>query len=71
MLNIHVLVDDCLNFAFLYLETEVADNLVTVITEQEIEPNNEDLEETSSSTTTNTTTTTTTNTEKTCVDMRK
>ncbi|XP_030080852.1 dystrophin, isoforms A/C/F/G/H isoform X12 [Drosophila hydei] len=51
--------------------SKIADNLVTVITEQEIEPNNEDLEETSSSTTTNTTTTTTTNTEKTCVDMRK
>ncbi|KRG01228.1 uncharacterized protein Dmoj_GI23105, isoform K [Drosophila mojavensis] len=51
--------------------SKAADNLVTVITEQEIEPNNEDLEETSSSTATNTTTTTTTNTEKTCVDLRK
>ncbi|XP_030239078.1 dystrophin isoform X13 [Drosophila navojoa] len=51
--------------------SKAAENLVTVITEQEIEPNNEDLEETSSSTATNTTTTTTTNTEKTCVDLRK
>ncbi|XP_032597640.1 dystrophin isoform X10 [Drosophila grimshawi] len=48
-----------------------ATNLVTVITEQEIEPINDDLDETSSCTTTNTTTTTTTNTEKTCVDLRK
>ncbi|KRF83671.1 dystrophin, isoforms A/C/F/G/H isoform X22 [Drosophila virilis] len=51
--------------------SKTADNLVTVITEQEIESNNDDLDETSSCTTTNTTTTTTTNTEKTCVDLRK
>ncbi|XP_034486586.1 dystrophin, isoforms A/C/F/G/H isoform X9 [Drosophila innubila] len=52
--------------------SNAADHLVTVITEQEIETNNEELDETSSSsTTTNTTTTTTTNTEKTCVELRK
>ncbi|XP_064549817.1 dystrophin, isoforms A/C/F/G/H isoform X12 [Drosophila montana] len=51
--------------------SKTADNLVTVITEQEIESNNDDLDETSSCATTNTTTTTTTNTEKTYVDLRK
>ncbi|KPU80246.1 uncharacterized protein Dana_GF16554, isoform L [Drosophila ananassae] len=50
-----------------------ASGLVTVITEQEMETNNDDLDETSSSTTTNTTTTTTTTatTEKTCVELQK
>ncbi|XP_062124971.1 dystrophin, isoforms A/C/F/G/H isoform X12 [Drosophila sulfurigaster albostrigata] len=51
--------------------SNAADHLVTVITEQEIESNNDDLDESSSSTTTNTTTTTTTNTEKTCVELKK
>ncbi|XP_070072930.1 dystrophin, isoforms A/C/F/G/H isoform X11 [Drosophila takahashii] len=44
--------------------------LVTIITEQELESINDDLDETSSSNTTNTTTTTTT-TEKTCVELHK
>ncbi|XP_070137506.1 dystrophin, isoforms A/C/F/G/H isoform X12 [Drosophila bipectinata] len=50
-----------------------ASGLVTVITEQEMESINDDLDETSSTTTTNTTTTTTTTatTEKTCVEMQK
>ncbi|XP_060647969.1 dystrophin, isoforms A/C/F/G/H isoform X6 [Drosophila nasuta] len=51
--------------------SNAADHMVTVITEQEIESNNDDLDESSSSTTTNTTTTTTTNTEKTCVELKK
>ncbi|KMZ02647.1 uncharacterized protein Dsimw501_GD19294, isoform U [Drosophila simulans] len=47
--------------------------LVTVITEQELECINDDLEDSSSSNTTNTTTTTTTTatTEKTCVELQK
>ncbi|XP_020813953.1 dystrophin, isoforms A/C/F/G/H isoform X2 [Drosophila serrata] len=43
--------------------------LVTIITEQEMESTNDDLDESSSSNTTNTTTTTTT--EKTCVELQK
>ncbi|XP_017032465.1 dystrophin isoform X8 [Drosophila kikkawai] len=43
--------------------------LVTIITEQEMESTNDDLDESSSSNTTNTTTTTTT--EKTCVELHK
>jgi len=51
---------------------ENSSGLVTVITEQELESINDDLDETSSSNTTNTTTTTTTaTTEKTCVELQK
>ncbi|XP_030374137.1 dystrophin isoform X13 [Scaptodrosophila lebanonensis] len=50
--------------------SRAASNLVTVITEQEIEPSIEDIDESSSTTTTTATTTTTTTatTEKTCLE---